>query len=694
MSKANKLKPTMQQRELSLLSFNRCVLEEAKDAKNALPNRMKFAGIVSSNLDEFYRVRFGALTNALEKVTKKKKKKSLVKLLEAIQEDTAELHTNIEQTVTQIFEELDSAGVSIRNEDSLTKEQADWCRDFFDRAIWPYTSIYTEFDSDILSKAINSERIYLLAVPQKSSRYALLGVMAERLPRLVLLPASQQKGRTAEYIWLDDILRLCFPSILIANGIRDPDFYCVKCSRNAEMSNDLDLRGDLVGKWERRIKERSEGVIVRMTYDRTMPSRAVKFLAKRLNVDKSATHIPGGRYHNMRDLIQFADQLELPASYKKSKDQRKSITIPEITESKTHAQAFVKGDRLLFVPYHSFRHLLHILQQAAISPKVRGIKITLYRVAKDSGIIRALINALRNGKEVSVLLELGARFDERANLEWLQRLDNAGAEIIVGPNNYKVHAKVCLIEGVEQKDSLAVISTGNFNEQHATRYSDIIYVSKDKTVISDVDTFFSFLQDSTPIVRYEKLVVAPRMLRLFLTRKIRREIRNATDGLPAFIHLKLNNLTDPSLVKLLEEAAEAGVQLKLNVRSSMSFNPDNPLFAENKPYAVRIVDQYLEHARILVFGNAGDPEVYLTSADWMKRNMDHRVEIAVPITDEKLKGQLLSTLEFYFSDNTKARVLDQAQSNIIVDNGGKAVCAQSDIYTWLADNNGQEHQKK
>jgi polyphosphate kinase len=673
-------------REISWLSFNERVLQEAQDKTVPLIERIKFLGIFSNNLDEFFRVRVATLKRMVEF---KKKAKEVIgespsKILKQIHKIGIRQQAKFEETYKDIIKELASHNIFIVNEKQLDEEQSVFVKKYFEETVLP-TLVPIMIDTSPKFPYLKDKLIYLavkLSYKEEGSKgikYSLIQIPTEVLSRFLVLPKKEDKRYV---ILLDDIIRFSLKEVFSVFEVDKAEGYTIKLTRDTELDIDNDLSKSIAEKIEKSLKQRKKGKPVRLVYDSDIPADLLSFITKKIKMKKSGSLVPGGRYHNFKDFINFPKVGTRELQY----SPLKSLPHPDLEKAKSLFTIIRKKDILLSYPYQSFNHIIDLLREAAIDPKVSSIKITLYRVAKNSNIISALANAIKNGKSVTVVVELQARFDEEANIYWANQLKEEGANVIYGVPGLKVHSKLFLITRKEEKGSVdyAHIGTGNFNEDTASLYCDHSLLTADERITEEVSKIFSFFNNNFKTGNYKHLVIAPFYMRKKFTKLINREIENAELGKEAYIILKLNSIADRDVVKKLYQAGEAGVKIKLITRSSCSIIPGVKNLSENIE-AISIVDRLLEHARIFVFCNDGDEKIYISSADWMFRNFDQRNETAVPIYDNKIKKELRTILDLQLADNTKARIIDKDQSNThkSAKEHEKKIRAQDDIYSYF-----------
>lgn len=670
-------------RELSWLSFNARVLQEAADPSVPLIQRLRYLGIFSNNLDEFFRVRVAEVRRLIS-VSSGANRQQAKELLVAIQQRVVALQKEFDRVYIEVIDALAARRIYLINEQQLDERQAEFVQSYFTRTVLP------ELDPILLGEgkplpALNDERLYL-AIDIRSGEqyfYALMEVPTDRLPRFVEIP--RRKGRGGKvFIALDNIVRACLPQVF--RGIMPIDnaaAYCFKISRDAELEMDAGITESLIERMALSLKQRRKADAVRMVYDGKMPARLLDFLTSRLGLGKYDSLIAGGRYHNSKDFMNFP---RVGPKYFEFKPVP-AIHIPRLDEPGSIFDAIREKDVFLYYPYHPFDYVLDLLKTAALDPKVRRISICLYRVARDSRVIDALVNAVHNGKKVLAVVELAARFDEAANISWAESLTDNGIDVIFGLPGLKVHSKLLLIERREGGSSryYSHVGTGNFNENTARLYTDFTLLTYDQNVGRDVSNVFEFLEYNYLRPNYKLLFVSPHSSRPGLVELIEQEIDNARAGYPASMTLKCNNLVDRDLILKLYEASQVGVEIRLIVRGMCSLLPGVAGISENIR-AISIVDRFLEHPRAFIFYNRGDPRYLIASADLMTRNLDFRVEVLCPILDADAQRMLQDILDQQWHDNVKARVLDAAQSNSFVPSKPKAakIRSQESIHRYLA----------
>jgi polyphosphate kinase len=679
-------------REISWLSFNERVLQEASDSSTPLIERLKFLGIFSNNRDEFYRVRVATI-NRLSKLGKKAIAvygDDPKELLQKLQKQVIAQQQKFEAIYQELLHELAKENVFIINEKQLSENQQQFVKDYFHNEVvstlFPImvdenkAFPYMKDKSGYLFVRLISDR------PKQKNKYALIEIPSKSTTRFVILPQEKNKKYI---ILLDDVIRFNVNEIFSVLGYHAKETINIKLTRDAELDIDQDVSKSMLEKISKSVKDRKKGLPVRFVYDSTMSSEMLSFIMKKLGMAKKDNAIPGGRYHNFKDFIRFPNIGDKKLVY----NHPQPISHKYLDNINTSILSVIKEkDILLHYPYHTFDHIITLLREASLDPTVDSIKITFYRVADSSKIANALINAIKNGKKVTVLVELQARFDEENNIYWANKLQEEGATVIYGVPGLKVHSKLFLITtrvgGKEIK--YAHIGTGNFNEKTARSYTDFSLLTADKNITEEISRMFDFYTNNFNTGVYKHLAVAPFYMRNTFVSLIDKEIENAKAKKKAYLILKMNSLVDKEMIKKLYEASQAGVQITLIVRGICSLVTEIEGFSDNiKAYS--IVDKYLEHARVFIFGNNGDEKIYITSADWMSRNLDSRSEVAVPIYDAEVKQQIKDIINIQLSGNTKVRILDRLQQNIYKKpkTGERRVRVQDEVYNYLKNDKEQ-----
>ncbi len=670
-------------REISWLSFNARVLQEAADPAVPLLERLKFLGIFSSNLDEFFRVRVGSLMR-LDNAGVKTKASfgSPKKVLEKINKVVLKQREKFDQTFTALHKELEAEKVFIINEKQLNPEQEGFVQSYFRQEVRP-SLVPIMLEEVPRFPYLRNQVIYLAvhlskANERENAKYALIEVPVVTLPRFIMLPGVEDRKYL---IMLDDVIRYGLQEIFAIFDYDQISAYTIKLTRDAELEIDDDITKSSLEKISKSIKQRLQGQPVRFVYDREMPKDLLTYVLDRNKLADHDNVIPGGRYHNAKDFMSFPSVGAGHLEYSR----RRALELSSIEESRSLIETIKARDVILHFPYQSFHYVIDLLREAAIDPKVVSIKMTLYRVAKNSNIINALVNARRNGKEVAVLLELKARFDEEANIFWTQSLEEAGAHLIDSVPGMKVHSKLCLITRKEGKKLVhyGIVGTGNYNETTARIYSDHALFTADPRLTKEIARVFEFLENNYRTFQYKHLIVSPFYMRKKFTKLIKAEIKNAEAGKSAYIFVKLNSLVDKKMIDLLYIASRAGVKIRMIIRGICSMVPGVPGLSENIE-VISIVDKYLEHSRISVFCNGGDEKYFISSADWMVRNLDNRVEVTAPIYDPAVQRQLRDFFEIQWCDATKARVINEKQDNTYrIPEETCTSRAQDDLFDYL-----------
>ncbi|RLM23907.1 RNA degradosome polyphosphate kinase [Brenneria alni] len=671
------------EKELSWLSFNERVLQEAADKSNPLIERMRFLGIYSSNLDEFYKVRFADLKRRILINEEQGLDGNLRYLLGKIQARVLKTDQIFDNLYNELLLEMARNQIFLVNERQVSPNQQDWLREYFKQHLRPHITPILILRDTNLVQFLKDNYTYLAVeiIHGDEINYALLEIPSDKVPRFVNLPAEAPRRRKT-MILIDNILRYCLNDIF--KGFFDYDAlnaYSMKMTRDAEYDLVTEMESSLLELMSSSLKQRLTAEPVRFVYQRDMPDAMVTILQEKLGISSYDSVIPGGRYHNFKDFISFPNVGRANLVNK---------ALPRLRHAwfnnfRNGFDAIRDRDVLLYYPYHTFEHVLELLRQASFDPNVLAIKINIYRVAKDSRIITSMIHAAHNGKKVTVVVELQARFDEEANIQWAKRLTEAGVHVIFSVPGLKIHAKLFLISRREGNDIVryAHIGTGNFNEKTARLYTDYSLITADERITNEVRRVFNFIENPYRPVSFEYLLVSPQNSRDRLYELIDKEIENALANIDAGITLKVNNLVDKGLADKLYQASAAGVKINLLVRGMCSLIPNLPGISENIQ-VMSIVDRYLEHDRVYVFHNGGDKKVYLSSADWMTRNIDYRIEVAVEVLDPILKNRILDILDILFSDTVKARVIDKELSNRYVLRGNRRkVRAQNAIYDYI-----------
>lgn len=675
-------------RDISWMYFNHRILQEAQKEQVPLLERLSFLGIYSNNLDEFFRVRVASQNRVAECEEKEAKtdREEAIYILKEINKLNAAYSKEFEKTIKSINQKLREENIYLLREDELDEEQRAFIKDFYYQKLCGYV-LPTWFPATKQLKSSTDESIYLAVkmrrkdLSSKKAEYAFLELPVSISGRFVRL---NDKDGKCYLTYLDDVIRCCLPLIFSGQNYTDFEAYSFKFTRDAEMEIDNDLRNGMLQKISKGVKSRKKGAPMRIVYDAAMPKVLLKHIMNTLYVDKLDTVLAGGRYQNHKDLMKFPDcgrkDLKYPAWPPILK---KELASPE----ESILELIRQKDRYIHVPYHSFDSYLRVLQEAAINREVKSIKTTLYRLAKDSKVIEALIAAAHNGKKVTVIIELLARFDEASNIVWSKKMQDAGIEVIFGVEGLKVHSKITLIHMKSGAD-LACISSGNFHEGNARMYTDFMLMTASRPIVKDIENVFNFIEKPYTMIKFKELLVSPNEMKQKFIRLINEEIKNKKAGKEAYIKIKINHITDELMVKKLYEAAEAGVQVDLLVRGNCSLKPNLKSLNGNMK-VVGIIDRYLEHARIFIFAAGGLNKTFLGSADWMPRNLDHRVEVVTPVYDEDIKANLRKVVEYGLKDTLQGRIVDGLGTNL-ENTGDEAFRSQETLYREYLEENQNE----
>ena len=664
-------------REISWLSFNYRVLQEAKDPRVPLVERLRFLGIFSNNQDEFFRVRVATVKRMAE-VGKKGVLiggKTPDQVLNEIHHTVMRQKEEFSQIYKNVLLQLEDENIFMANESNLDEAQREFVREYYLDKVAPLL-VPIMLKSVPRFPELRDKSIYLAVklwskTKELRKQYALIEIPSDQTPRFIVLP---NRGEKKYIIFLDDIIRFNLDRIFGIFEYEHMEAYMFKITRDGELDLDDDVSKGFYEKIKHSVKQRKKGQPVRFVHDANMPADVLRYLIGNLELDDDDNIIPGSRYHNSKDLMKFPNVGGAHLEY------RRFAPVPHpLLQGRSLLDAVGRNDVMLHYPYHSFDTFVHFLRESAIDPNVTSIKVTLYRMAEQSQVVNALINAVQNGKSVTAMIELRARFDEENNLYWSRRLQDEGVKVVFGVPEMKVHCKLCLITRKRKGDTqqYAVLSTGNFHEKTARIYSDVALFTANKALCTEVDKVFSVIEKPYRGYRFQHLILSPYSMRNKYLKLINREIRHAKEKKEASIYIKLNSLVDEPLIRKLYQASQAGVKVRLVVRGICSLIPGVKGLSEN--IRVRsIVDRYLEHARIFVFHNNGKPEFFISSADWMTRNLDYRFEVTVPIYDAAVQQQLSDYLELQWKDNQKARILDKGLTNkyVVHEPGMEAVRSQ------------------
>ena len=675
-------------RDITWLAFNERVLQEAMDKTVPLSLRIRFLGIFSNNLDEFFRVRVAGLKRAMDFKTKLVSESFYQppsKILAKINDIVIQQQENFDQTWKEILHEMEQENVFLKTSKKLTSQQKEFVKKYFDEVVETNIIPILLHDNKPMPY-LRDKSLYLgIAMRRKEwqyqSSFAIIEIPSRFVGRFVMLPSENGEKNV---MLLEDVITVMLPEIFSFFGYNEFHAHAFKVTKDAEFDLDNDINTNLAQKIEKAIKNRRKGKPTRFVFDKNMDKALLEFLIKKLNLSKKDSIIPGGKIHNFRHFMDFPNVF----NEDKKPIERTTFNHPKFPNNQRITETILKEDVLLTFPYHDFRSVIDLLRESAMDPDVKSIQITAYRLASSSKIINALINAARNGKEVTVMLELQARFDEESNLEWKERLEEEGVKVLVGIPHKKVHAKLCIIKKRQNNKTIqyGFVSTGNFNEKTAKIYGDHLLMTSDRTIMADINKVFKVLNnpkaDPLPVLRTcKKLMVCPQFMREKIMNYINIEIEEAKAGRKAEMMIKVNSFSDRELIRKTYEAARAGVDVKMIVRGIYCAVNQKDFKKDIK--AISIVDEYLEHARVLYFYNKGNEEMYISSADWMTRNLDYRIEAAVKITQKNLKNEIKDILEIQWKDNVKARILDNKLHNKYVHHHEKEFRSQIETYHYL-----------
>ena len=680
-----KVKNQYVNREISWLLFNERVLQESTDKKVPLIERLRFLGIFSNNLDEFFKVRYATVKRIVEagktgkSVLGGEKAKDL---LEEITNFVISQQSKSEQILRDIEGELEEQNIFIIKEDEVTEEQSGFIKNYFATQVNP--ELMTIILNDLTEFPLLKDTAAYLAVrmviagDDQETRYALIEI-PKGIDRFVVLP---KQGDKDYIIMLDDVIRYCLHSIFTMFDYTSISAHMIKITRDAELDIDNDLSKSFIEKISSSVEHRKISDPVRFVYDKHIEKDTLKFLKDKMGIEETDSVIPGGRYHNRRDYMGFPSLGRNDLMYEKIKP----LPIKGFSTEGSLFEKIAQKDYLQYTPYHTFSYIIKFLREAALDPKVKNIKITVYRLANTSQVAASLINAAKNGKQVTVQIELQARFDERANIQYAEQLQAEGIKLIFGVPGLKVHSKICLIEREEAEGlkRYGFVSTGNFNESTARIYTDYTLFTAHEPILKELNKVFNFFETTYKINKYKHLIVSPHYTTTKFEKLIDKEIENAEAGKEAFIKIKMNSFTSYRLVDKLYEASRAGVKIQLIVRGICCLIPGVEGMSENIE-AISVVDKFLEHPRLFIFANDGDPLYYISSADWMTRNLDFRVEVGCPIYDEDIKQELADTFDISWRDNLKARVFSEKQDNAYRKIEQPELRSQFELYEYYKD---------
>lgn len=649
-------------KELSWLSFNGRVLQEAADPSVPLIERVHFLGIYANNQDEFFKVRVAELKRQAMIVHEKQSQEELVTLLKQVQHEAARYQMTLNEIFRSLVSELERNRIFLRDEKSISDTQRQWVEHYFRHHVLKHINpVIIDENTDLVSFLKDKYSYLIVRMSGAKNFYALIEIPTDAIPRFIRMPSE---GDSTTLMFLDDIIRLCIDKVFCHLFDYDSiEAYSIKMNRDAEYDLSGNLDKSLLEDMSESLKQRLNAKPVRFAYDAAMPRDLVEFMAGELKLSSIDSLMPGNRYHNFKDFMSFPSIGGDDSEYQPLREVRSTA----FDTAATPFEAIAKKDVLLFYPYYSFDYLTEFLRQASYDPQVTSIKINIYRVASNSRVINSLIDAANNGKSVTVVVELKARFDEANNIKWASRLTDAGVKVQFGLPTLKIHSKLVLVTRKEGDKLVryAHIGTGNFNEKTAKIYTDFALFTVKKEITDEVENVFEFIEYpyTRPVFKY--LLVSPLNARERITDMIEREIKNRQAGKEAYIHLKVNNLVDKKIVTQLYRASQAGVKIRMVVRGMCTLKAGVPGLSDNI-LITSIVDRFLEHPRVMLFCAGGEDELYISSADWMTRNLDYRIEVGTKVLDPDLKARIMHILSLQERDNRKARIIDEKQQNVYV----------------------------
>ena len=668
------MKKAYVERDVSWMYFNHRILQEAEKEFVPLLERLSFLGIYSNNLDEFFRVRVASLNRMLEHKLDKETEQQIKKSLKTINKLNESYSKEYTEAVDRVFKELESHKIRLVTEANLNDEQKNYLSQFFyDKLNGSVNPIWLSEIEDLT--VLEDNRIYLIVEKcerkDNKKKYAIVKVPDRIYGRWVKIPSSDGFDNI---MYLDDVIRYCLPLVFL--GFKESTYraYSFKFTKDAEMEMDNDADFGTMEKIALGVNSRKKGEAVRVIYDHEMPREMQKKLRERLNTKELDASLAGGRYQNHKDLMSFPDCGHKDLKYEKWTP----IMKPEFVSNESILDQIRQKDRFIHVPYHSFNGYIRVLREAAIKPEVKAIKTTLYRLAKDSKVVKALITAARNGKKVTAVVELLARFDEESNIKWSKRMQEEGVNVIFGVEGLKIHSKLLYIES--KKGNIACIGTGNFHEGNAKIYTDYLMMTARPKIVNEVAKVFDFIDRPFSPFRFNELLVSPNSMKNRILRMLDTEIRNVSEGKEAWVKIKINHITDTDMVTKLYQASQAGVKIDIVIRGNCSLVPGLKGLSENIR-CVGIIDRYLEHSRILIFANGGKPRFFIGSADWMPRNLLNRIEVLTPVYDEEMQTDLMRTISYGMRDSTNGRLIDGKGTDDFVN--GEPFRSQEELYKEL-----------
>ncbi|MBU2951029.1 polyphosphate kinase 1 [Tamlana agarivorans] len=667
-------------REISWLQFNARVLQEAEDESVPLIERLRFLGIFSNNLDEFFKVRYATVKRIVEAGKGAKNELGGIRakeLLEIITQIVISQQSESLDILHEIGNKLREENIYLINETQIDDSQHEFIKEYFLKQVSP-ALVTIILNDEVVLPNLKDSGAYLavrMLMPGDKKQFALIEI-PKSVNRFVVLPKQDDKFFI---IAVDDLLRHCLSDIFNIFDYKSISAHMIKITRDGELDFESDLSKSFIDKLSDSVKHREVGEPVRFVYDKTIHKDTLQFLMSKMGIDATDSIIPGGRYHNRRDYMGFPSLGRTDLLY----DKIEALPIKGLSLQSSIFKAIVKKDYLLHAPYQTFSYVVKFLREAALDPKVKTIKITIYRLAEISHIASSLINAAINGKTVTVSIELRARFDEQANINYAKQMEEVGVNLIFGVAGLKVHSKMCVIEREEGKKirRYGFVSTGNFNESTAKIYTDYTLFTANQKILKDVDKIFSFFKTNYRINKYKHLIVSPHYTKREVFKLIDHEIESVRQGKEGLIRLKMNSISSYNMVDKLYEASRAGVKIQMIVRGLCCLIPGVPGMSENIE-VISVVDKFLEHSRVYIFGNEGKPKVYISSADWMTRNIENRVEVSCPIYDDDIKQEIIETFNICWNDNVKARILNDSQENEYRVNNEERLRSQYALYDY------------
>lgn len=686
--KKEKKQPSYIERDVSWMYFNHRILQEAEKDSVPLLEKLSFLGIYSNNLDEFFRVRVASLNRLGDNDNlDAHHQKNIKRTLKTINQLNEEYSLEYTRAIKHVFAQLEEHHIRMLNETQLNDEQKQFLKNFYyDKLNGSTNPIWLSAIDDL--NTLEDSRIYLVVkkshVDDKKVKYAIIKVPDRVYGRFIKIPSSDGFDNI---MYLDDVIRFCLPTIFIGTRASTYEAYSFKFTKDAEMEVDNDADYGAMERIAMGVSSRRNGSAIRMVYDKNMPREMLKKVMERLDVRELDTSLAAGRYQNHRDLMSFPDCRHTELKY----PEWRPIMKPEFMSEESILDQIRSKDRFIHVPYTSFDGYIRVLREAALRPSVKEIKTTLYRLAKDSKVVKALICAARNGKKVTAVVELLARFDEESNIKWSKRMQEEGVNVIFGVEGLKIHSKLLYIKSA--KGDIACIGTGNFHEGNAKIYTDYLMMTARERVVNEVAKVFNFIDRPFSQVRFSELMVSPNSMKTKIMRLFDNEIKNAQAGKDAWVKIKINHITDNDMVNKIYAAAKAGVHIDALVRGNCSLVPGLPELNGNLRI-VGIIDRYLEHSRILIFGNSGKPRYFIGSADWMPRNLVNRIEVMAPVYDDDMKRDLMRTVDFGLRDTTNGRIVDGSGTNALATSAGEQAPFRSQEELYKAYNQQENYNDK